>query len=74
MGLKVVNGREQDLDVEYELFGHADRLEVLPVAYVPEHVRDAGRTGLFEGRQHAEQGIVSRLTVAMRLSTHVQIR
>lgn len=49
--LQVVYSCEQDLDVQDELLRHSYCIDVLPIANLPEHVRDARRTRLFKCRQ-----------------------
>lgn len=71
--LEVVDGREEDLDVEDELFRLADGLEVLPAADLTQHVGYARRARLFERRQHPDANNQSPPRAGLG-RTHVQTR
>ena len=50
MVFKVVNRREQHFHVQYELLGHPNGIQVLPIADLSQHIRDTGSTRLLECR------------------------
>ena len=50
--LQVVDGRKEDFHVQNEFLGHPDGLEVLSIADLPEHIRNACSTGLLIGGQY----------------------
>jgi hypothetical protein len=49
--LDVIDRREENFDVEDETLRHPDASKISPAAYMPEHLRDAGRRALFKGRE-----------------------
>ena len=48
MEFEVVNCCKQHFDVKNELLRHPDRFQVLPVADLSQHVRNARSAGLLE--------------------------
>jgi hypothetical protein len=42
MVFEVINRSEEDLDVKDELLGHPDSVQVLSIADLSQHIRDAG--------------------------------
>ena len=57
MVFEVVDRAKKDLDVKNELLGHAYGVQVLPVADLPQHIRDAGSARLLKRRQEASGGL-----------------
>jgi hypothetical protein len=48
MVFEVVDRAEKDLNVKDELLGHTYGVQILPVADLPQHIRDAGSARFLE--------------------------
>ena len=59
MVFEVVDRAEKDLDVKNELLGHAYGIQILPVADLPQHIRDAGSARFLKRRQDTSGGWVN---------------
>ena len=55
MILEIINSTEKDFHVKNEFLRHPDRIQVLPITDLPQHVRYARSTGFLEGRKDAKE-------------------
>ena len=72
--LEIIDSAEKDLHVQNKFLRHPDGIKVLPIADLPQHIRNARSTGFLKSGKDAGKATLATFKDTSVEITHVQIR